>query len=714
MAAPKAKGQNGYTLVVPLDASGIEGFEPDQAVKVLVQDARGQVVTRAVQLDEQGRGEAQFRFDEQPSGFHVVLGPEDADDETLLGMETITADVSRRRWVEATDVRLDPLIISPFYWWWWRFWCRQFTIRGRLVCPDGSPVPGAKVCAYDLDRFWWWVSLDQVGCDTTDVNGAFEITFTWCCGFWPWWWWARRLWQVEPYLAERIQAVLEADPLVARVPVPSPRPDTGPLEELLGPEGLATAPPEPIADPSVLESLQQRLVERFPIRPELEALRVWPWVPWRPWWDCTPDIVFKATQDCGQGQMVILDEGYAQTRWNIPTSLTVTLVAEDACCVRRPPPPCGDIECITFSKACQNVISSIGGNVGAPATPRGYLNPGAAAVWGDRPYAGTISVRGVCDDWIDYYGVEISSDGGATWSDLPPAAAGGYSLRYFDLGTLSFPSVSFPFQMISGMNVIESVAHWESVNGPKAWIDDTTMLFNWITAVASSPTGPTALFPDGTYELRLRAWELVAPNTLGNSKVPPLCGAEEEARIVLTIDNRMVGPGAGHPNAPGHQCGGVHACTTEPDTDFIAVRVDGAELGACAIVDTSGDATLEIDFLAHDPDGHLAYYTLSALWGENQSKNLLTVPGASLTRIAADQVGWHYGLARTGAGPENLPAAVEPVWEGGTMRLTVPLAQAFEEPCCYLLDLWAYKRTVDSCDHNYTHRNRSTFTFTIS
>jgi len=48
------------------------------------------------------------------------------------------------------------------------------------------------------------------------------------------------------------------------------------------------------------------------------------------------------------------------------------------------------------------------------------------------------------------------------------------------------------------------------------------------------------------------------------------------------------------------------------------------------------------------------------------------------------------------------------------MRLRIPnIREAFPVPCCYLLDLRAYKRTIDGCNDNWPHRNRSTMTFTV-
>src|SRR4030043_513178 len=64
-------------------------------------------------------------------------------------------------WRSQPDLRL-VVMIPQYYLVWWLRWCRTFTITGRVVCPDGRPVPGATVCAYDIDFFWWWVNKQSV------------------------------------------------------------------------------------------------------------------------------------------------------------------------------------------------------------------------------------------------------------------------------------------------------------------------------------------------------------------------------------------------------------------------------------------------------------------------------------------------------------------------------------------------------------------------
>jgi|SRR5579859_7397526 len=722
-----------FRLEIPLDASGIEGFKPDKAVKVVVRDGQGKLHSQMVQLDAGGQGAATFNFAEHPGSLHVVLGPEAASDEEILGLQTVARDLTSQHWQAGRELKLAPIRITAYWWWWWWWWCRTFTIRGRVVCADGNPVPGATVCAYDVDWWWWWLSEDQVGCATTDATGSFEIAFRWCCGWWPWWWWAKRIWRLEPILVERILPVLERESKFRNIPIPSPRPDLAVFNEFLGQQALAGPQAQAQINPSSLDGLRSRLLPRLPASAELERLRVWPWWPWWPWLDCEPDIIFKVTQSCTGQDRVIVNETVSNTRWDIPTTLDVTLVAsEQACCIPQctNPQDCPEGDCIVITDACGVLVANIGGNPGAPAAPAGFVSPGAVAKLGDRPFAEAVNISGVFGNLAaaDYYEFEWSTDG-ITWNPMPPAAAGGFSRSYWGptLGLADPPTwhgVPFSFTTVSGRNVIESRQHFQANNDPLSWgitrfWDASTfdLLMQWLTKNN---------FADGTYQLRVRSWTRTGyAGNLTNSRILPLCDTENDNGLVLTVDNRFVS--AGPTDANGHPCGTgtVHTCTAEPDTGFIAVRLNGVTRQACDIVDVSkGGGSLEIDFMAHDPDGHLAYYTLDATYGVNLDINLLAAAGATIgpgpafgAVPPAVQVGPTYADARSANPPPNGGAAA-PTWAGGTFTLTIPdLHQAFPESCCYQLQLRAYKRTIVNCDGDVTgsqgHNNLSEYSFTV-
>lgn len=737
-----------FQLVIPLDASGVEDFKSEQAVKVLVQARDGSLESKTIKLNRRGRGSVTFSFPEKPGALNIILGPENASDEDLEGMQTIKMSVLARHWLDRPTLKLPAILIPAFYWHWWLRWCRTFTIRGRVICPDGRPVPGAEVCAYDTDLWWWWSSKEQVGCATTDATGAFEIKFRWCCGWWPWWWWRYRVWRLEPYLSERILPLLRRLPKIRKIPLPDPKPNLAIFEDLLLEDEFMPNPPQitqikalaraklevkesgPAAaqevltpqkisiNPSVLDGLRNQLLDRLPVVPELERLHLWPWWPWHPWWDCTPDIVFQVKQDCVEADTVIVDEGISDIRWNIPTNLNVTLVASNqACCIEPQDDPVG--VCMVITHACDDQVQYIGGNPTASPTPAGYRNPGIIHYLGDRPFAGVIPIRGLFGDLanVDYYEFEWSNDGGVTWNDMPPAASGVLVRKYWGPalggGPVKFHTVVFPFTNISGRRVVESREHFETNNDPiswgltRFWTSGRDLLFRWLTRNN---------FTDGTYHLRVKSWNVHPSGNLINPRILPLCNTNNDNGIVLTIDNRIVGPGSGHPTTPNHPCGAgtIHVCTTEPDTDFLDVRINGVSVKPCDIIDATKGGTLEIDFMAHDPDGHLSYYTLHATYGENLVKNLLTVPIAVLIPgpggapvPVASQVGPSYAYAR-------IQGAIAPTWNGGTLTLKIAdLRQAFPVSCAYQLELRAYKRTIANCNDHLPYRNRSEFSITV-
>lgn len=711
-----AQGKGEFRLTVPLDASGIEGVDTEQGIKVALVGGDGVLQSKRLHLDEDATGSAVFDFKDNPGPLRVIVGPGDADDHEIVGLQTLTTDIRAVDWERLQHLKLRPIVIPPFYWYWWLRWCRTFTIRGRVLCRDGSPVPGAKVCAYDYDSWLFWSSTQLAGCDTTDATGAFQIRFRWCCGWWPWWWWRWRLWRIDPKLVSRIEPFLQRDPDIELL-APKSQPDLSVFQRVLDDEGLDLS--VPLAnDLSLIDRIREPLLARLPAAQELEALHIWPWWPWAPWWDCNPDILFKVTQDCFGANKVIVDEGPGNVRWNTPTSLDVTLVAnDDACClpIGCQDPPCPDGECVVVDQVCASQVDQIGGNQAPALAPAGYLYPGPIThpFNRHRPFAGTIPVHRIGSMvGVDYY--EILDELG---HPLPVGAEVDFCRTFWDTASLSWGSASFPFVARPGLppgsRAVESREHheaasgltWDSLGADRYWSINRNLLVPLDTRV----------FPDGTYRFKVRAWSEVG-GTLTNPRLLPVCGTRTDAELVLTFDNRVPPPEPGHPVS--HNCGlGVHTCTSEPDCHILQVRVNGHPVGICETVDARA-GTLEIDFNVADPDGHLAYYSLRATYGLNNAVNLLApATGGVLTPLAAGvQEGPNYQAA-------VLQGAIPPHWHGGNIRLTVPLQNAFPVPCCYQLELRVFKRTVVgtgpasncgfSCDYGYPYRNLTEFTIGV-
>jgi hypothetical protein len=712
-----------YAIEIPLDASSVEDFKPDKGVKVLVKDKKGAIQSQVAKLDGKGQGAATFSFSEHPGALQVVVGPEEATDQEIQGLQTISFAVSARQWIGKERLQLRPILISAYYWWWWWRWCRTFTITGRVICADGSPVPGAKVCAYDVDRWWIWSSIQQVGnCETTDINGAFTIKFRWCCGWWPWWWWRFRTWNINPLLTDRINTVLQQAPNVRLQPLTSSQPGLSAFKGLLAEEGLDLDKPLTATDADKLEVVRTQLVKKLPASAELAQLRIWPWWPWRPWWDCTPDIIFKVTQDCITPGTVIVDEDVSDTRWDIPNPLNVTLIANEKACCRPICPPgqvCDEGECLLITQVCGDPINEIGGNLGAPAAPAGYLRPGGVAPGsptynGDRPYADTITITKNTGDMVgvDYYEVEYFN--GATWGPVPPGAAVSFSRRWMLLpgattGDEPFPFISMPDAASVPHTVVESREHFENTHygdwwpgsGFRFWIVNETLLL---------PLDSTK-FADGTYQFRVVGWQLGGSGELINPKVIPVCGTEKDNNLVLTFDNRVV-TAVGHD--PSHNCGGgIHTCTLEPDTHISEVRINGVKVNPCDTVNAR-DGILEIDFLAHDPDKHLGGYSLVATYGLSSVVNLLDQPSSSVTPLVAGiQTGWNAGDANGTYGVALSQGATAPHWGGGKYTLRINVTEAFPIPCCYQFELRAWKRTVVGCYHGYAHNNLTEYSIGV-
>lgn len=733
-----------HLLTVPINAQDIENRGDLSGVKVLVVDHGKPIASQTIKLNKAGQGKAEFKLPKPSSKLAVYFGPANAEDDQLLRMETLKVSISQRQWRSENHLVLKPIRISPYFWNRWLFWCRTFVITGKVVCPDGSPVPGATVCAYDVDAFWWWSSEQKVACATTNANGVFKMKFTWCCGWLPFWWWRLRKWYLNPKLAELIQPHVQLAEGLGLPMVPKAKPSPDVFERVLDKEltnsfnletrishreQLTTQGELTIArvpklefSPQSLVELREPLLKKLPESESLKKLKLWPWYPFFPWNDCSPDIIFKVTQDCGSGQEVLLNESFLDARWNISTYEQVVLnVGENACCIGEPEPD-PDGYCALVSDVCSYVIDDIGGNAGAPPAPAGYLNPGLISNNGDRAFAGSVTIGGQLGLEVDYYDFEFSDDGGTTWSAVPVSAMSNFSRRYWVPAINTFQNIPFR-QIIDGQMVYETRHHFEQANPGLNFGVDTYWTGQHLNTLM--PWNTTTPFLNGLYDLRLRGYRINAAGQLIDQQILPVCSTQDPNHLVLRIDNRRVGAGSGHPlNDPNRPCGAgtVHLCTLEPDTEFIDVRIRRADgtlkaIGACTDVSIEQGDLLEVDFVAYDPEGHLRHYSLTSHYGLNQVVNLLAIPGRTLVPLpggalgtpAAAQVGPTYANARVDlSGP-----APAPTWQGGAIRLTVDAATAFPETCCYQLKLRAWKRTIVNCNSDAKFHNTSEISFMV-
>jgi len=680
-----------------------------------------------------------------PMGVQVIAGMDVPD-------EALRATDHHKRWVEAKRFRdgvandLELKIPERLYFC-WRRRCRTYTLRGRVVCRRrvwdpieqtfvicDAPVRGAEVTAYDVDRFWWWYRRDQVGSDFTDLNGNFEITFTWCC----WWWhpWFLKNWRIDPEVVERIRnLVASANTPVIPLPPPEALPDVRIFEEMLV-ESDVDVPMQQMAetDSSNFVRMGEALVARLPEAPDLKAMHIWPW---NPIFDCKPDIVFRATQDCGDGEQIIYTESSAKTRWNIPTELEgIVLVAdEDACCgpFCCTDPPDGDCLAIHGVGCFTNYpIEQI---EQAPEDPLlGYAQPGS----NDRPFGGTIAIRGVFGDgsqvdfykpqrrrispaptgWVDLNDDEVAAFSRGHWIGPPPPFHKYETVKLLD---------------VDGEKVLKTISRYREEEASVSTTVDPSngdILFRWRTAENQANNGvPMPGLQDGVYELRFVGYRYDEANDkLTDQQVMPLCAPPGEeidpsqhAAIRLRLDNRTWS----------RIFGSIHLNTTEPNCDFpnicaIVVNEDPSLplsqqnekcVDPCGLAHVKAGDTLTIHFNASDSDGHLERYTLNAHWAESDVFNVLSAG------VLAGDPDPHYGPTYNQALTQGPPASISrPHWSGGNFKVTVPVGglvpgnphRAFETCCAFLLRLRVWKRTTNGCTSpRHFHANWCEFSFTL-
>jgi hypothetical protein len=421
----------------------------------------------------------------------------------------------------------------------------------------------------------------------------------------------------------------------------------------------------------------------------------------------------------------VYEEGFGQTRWNIPQTLDVTLEAnEQACCVPiQPDPPCGD--CLGITQVGCTDLANIGLSAGPPDL-RGYAYPNNL----DRPFGGRLVIKGEfgedAHDILDFYRVEYHKEGMplGSWIDMGPISGllTGISRRYLDPDAFpppyQSPNIDFGPMNVDGKRVYKTKYKFQRDSGKPpdfVWIwtnPDHLFVMN------------TRQFPegDGLYTFRVIGYRQATDGTLVDERVMPLCGTEDEdtpttATVMVRLDNRNVP----HPASTlTHPCGGptsVHICTAEPDCDFVSViKNEGlpgqASIAACEEVTIADTDTVTIHFSVTTPatanDGHLLAYELTLHFSESGLRPIITIiPDSTAT-------GFSLGLSGPGGYPATLAADPDPQygptynaalgqsptrphWHGGRFKVTVT-GRAFPISCAYLLRLRAWKRTFRGCD----------------
>ena len=384
------------------------------------------------------------------AGANIVVAP--ADDERNLFSNFVA-----KKFVSGREARIDGgvLQVSPNIYKWWRFcWFpRQYRISGRVVRQEGEcthPVGAANVEIYDVDYCWWWYDEDLIRSVTTDADGFFDVTFTWCVPLWCLFRRRRPPLYVDTDLRDRIWDIIRK-----RIPYPVPPfppDDPWQFERLI--DGLPVELPEPELEVTLPTRMQfsrnlnlasaetiaqpfDRLIDNVApieadflsfdravefvgpslnIRDILDDYIIWPICEdpcdWR------PDIRIRVTQEQpGTGTVEIFREKFSDIHWNLNSDLlNLTLeVNEDALYadVCRPDPLLGN--CMLFERVGNFNISTLYQTDLPGPSPASYgTTPDRIARLGrtvsqDRAWCLTPSVYGDFGKaaQVDYYQVQF-------------------------------------------------------------------------------------------------------------------------------------------------------------------------------------------------------------------------------------------------------------------------------------------------------------------
>jgi hypothetical protein len=448
------------TVTVDFSRVPEEEFAPTKDVRIATV-RNGKIVDSTTVTPAKQRNPRSFQvslslgpLEDGIAGAQVVVTP--ADDERNI-FSTLTA----KKLVAGSAERIDGgfIYVSASIYSIWRFcWFpHTYHITGRVVHHDGNcihPVGAANVEIYDVDYCWWWYRQDMITSGTTDADGFFDITFTWC----------RPLWcfvpipipplYVDPHLRDTVERIIR-EKLHIRWPWPPP-PDPWELERRLVELGVAlpttelsSAAERPMAKMRVMPTLGNQKITRNVAeaasniktdiltisKPSIASLQmektavakkiswqdlfgeVFLWPVCHSFCDRYPDIKIRVTQNQVSGPVVIYEDSCADIRWNVKNDLlNLSLEANDralysdAC---RPDPILGN--CMLFERVGWFNVSNIyqpdiiAGTASYGTTPDRKTRLGYTADK-DRAWCRTISVHG---DFglaaqIDYYQVQYA------------------------------------------------------------------------------------------------------------------------------------------------------------------------------------------------------------------------------------------------------------------------------------------------------------------
>lgn len=672
----------------------------------------------------------------------VVVAP--ADDE-----RNVLSKLTARKFVSGAGARVDAgvLHVLPGIYKWWRFcWFpRTYRITGRVVRHEGDcvhPVGAANVEIYDVDYCWWWYNQQLITSGQTDLDGFFDISFTWCVPLWCLFEIFRPPLYIDPDLRDRLRRSLE-ERLALPVPLPPPPPDPWEWEQVL--ERLGVELPS-MRRPAMTQPLEGpigrvRMIKAAAnapaasARPAAAAIAGLPvaltgikakinwrdlfgdiilWPPCENPCDWYPDVRIRVTQTQPSGTVVIYEDTFAQIRWNLSGDLlNLTLEANpsalysDAC---RPDPLLGN--CMLFERVGWFNVSQIyqpdispGTSYGATPDRRDRLG---YTVSKDRAWC---LVPGIHGDFglaagVDYYQVQVAHwtnadilawdadhshvPPDASFAPVNPTALGSFPRLYAEQVGFFYVwrTETFGPHTVAGIpGLYKSRQRFEQeyrdTHGGANPAPDFVSGWYWDTSAMTRLFNlDTSKFTNGLYSFRLVCYRQTGVDGSGQPILAPV--------------------NMGIPGGIGRRCGGLvkpellalrlHNDPHKPDCEILSFKKNGVDtISECAIVVLDTTDTIAMEYKAVDPDGNLESYSVTLQHGLGPEVNIRPLAGVTISGSAPQ-------------GPDYLDALVDPTtpaippyWDGGTWTATVP-ASAFAAlggSCAFNLRLRAWDRQTD-------------------
>jgi len=748
MAENRETKQSQARITVDFNRISEQEFDPSKPLRVATVRG-GKVIDQKVVTPRKEKNPRSFEVslslgapEDGVAGAEVVVAP--ADDE-----RNVLSNLTARKFVAGAEARVDAgvLHVLPGVYKWWRFcWFpHTYHITGRVVRHEGEcvhPVGAANVEIYDVDYCWWWYGQDLVASGTTDLDGFFDISFTWCVPLWCLFKIVKPPLYIDPDLRDRLRRILE-ERLRLPFPFPPPPPDPWEWERLLERLGVEL--------PGMRQALPTQLLE-IPI-PQLRMLKAAPaaamasatpvaaaitaspaviggikakinwsdlfgdiifWPPCETPCDWYPDIRIRVTQTQPGGTVVIYKDTFAQIHWNLTGDLlnlsleaNASALFSDAC---RPDPLLGN--CMLFERVGWFNVSQIyqpdispGTSYGATPDRRDRLG---YTVSKDRAWCLTPGIHG---DFglaagVDYYQVHVAPWTAAdilAWdadhSHVPPAASfapvnptalGSFARVYAEQVGFFYvwrTEAFGPHTVAAIPGLYKSRQRFEqeyrdSHAGANPAPDFATGWYWDTSAMTRLFDLDTSQFTNGLYSFRLVGYRQT--------------GVDGSGQPILSLVNM------GIPGGVGRRCGGLvkpelltlrlHNTPHRPDCEILSFKKNGVDtISECAIVvlDTTDSITME--YKAFDPDGNLDSYSVTLRHGIGPEANIRPLAGVSIS-------------GSTPQGPDYLDAlvdlvtpAIPPFWNGGTWTAAVPASAfvALGGSCAYNLRLRAWDRQTD-------------------